>query len=159
MIVSVQYKDALSKVVQVKFADGTIWNQALARNTPHTNAINAWIADVNNTVTPRKTDAEIKQAANDSLTEQRDMLFDTMQVVYNGYTIAAGPKERQELNGVCTNIIVSRLASAPDRLIKWTTFDNQDIDFTMDQILEIGAAVATQYTTIHQQIREAKLAL
>ena len=159
LITSIQYKDNLSKVVQVTFDDGTIWNQELSRITPYSTMINNWIADPANTVLPRKTALEIKQSANVALTEQRDVLFDTMKVTYAGYLIAAGPKERQEINGACTNIIISRLAGVPDTTIKWTTDDNQDITFTMDQMLEIGVAVAATYTAIHEQIRAAKLAL
>jgi len=82
-----------------------------------------------------------------------------MVVAFNGHNITAGEKQRLEINGVCTSILMSRLSGAADTPVVWTTDDNVDVTFTMDEMLQIGSLVAQTYAQIHKTTREAKLAV
>jgi hypothetical protein len=87
---------------------------------------------------------------------ERDKAYKNLTVEYNGHTIEGHEKARQELNGTVTDIILSRMAGLPDGTVIWTTADDEDIEFTFDDIIAIARLVKSAYYQIHLDSRTKK---
>ena len=86
----------------------------------------------------------------------RDTSFEDIVVKHNGYSIDAHEKARFELNSMVTHILVNRAAGKIDELVIWTTSDDQDIEFTYDDIIAISQLSLAEYSAIHIASRNAK---
>ncbi len=102
---------------------------------------------------------EIKKQKRNKINKTRDADFKNMTVDYNGHAIDAHEKARHEFNGVVTTIVLSRQAGQPDGTRIWTTADDQDVEFTFDDIINIGILISEKYSAIHKKSRTDKKAL
>ncbi len=104
----------------------------------------------------KKAKKEKRKEANE--TRDRDFESITVEIDKAGtiYRIEGHAKARHELNGAVTDIILSRMESLPDDTVTWTTADDEDIDFTYDEIIFIARAVKQAYADIHAASRAKK---
>ena len=105
----------------------------------------------------------IKLEKRKEINQERDKAFKAMTVTYLKdwikYTIDAHEKARSELNGAVNNILVSKTMWLPDSTITWTTADDQDIEFTYDEIIQIAQLAVKEYAEIHKISRLKKKSL
>ena len=97
-----------------------------------------------------------KSKARAKITAERDAKYSDMTVLYKGYTLDAHKKARDEFVAAITNILLSKVAGLKDGFVTWTTADDEDIDFTYTEIIEIGKLIMGEYHAIHLKSRANK---
>jgi len=94
-----------------------------------------------------------------TINKERNDKYANLKVEFKGYNIDAHERARGEITGAVTNILASKMAGLPDDVVTWTTADDEDIDFTYDEIIQLGNLILVSYADIHKKSRTDKKGL